>query len=223
MNDFRIFAKNNIPKMLRHQFILLLFILCGLLRGNAQVPQADSLPPASGTFNGYTPLPLHKLHIGIRAGTEFMTTSGYGSGLSTFLSPTLTYPVSRKFQLSGGISVVNTSYYGLKSYYSSSEGNSFSGDITQAMLWVSGQYLLGNRITITGTAYKTFDIMGPKPGSYFYKNNPQGAYLNVGYKISDHMQIEAGFGYSQGSRGYSYGYPGLHGFGSSGFDPFFNR
>jgi hypothetical protein len=223
MNDFRIFAENNFTKMLRNQFTLLLFILFGFLQvSSAQVSPADSLPQSASTW-GYTHLPLHKLHIGIRAGTEFMTTSGYGSGFSTFLSPTLTYPVSTKFQLSGGISIVNTSYYGLKSYYSTSEGNSYSGDITQAMLWVSGQYLLGNRITITGTAYKTFDILGAKPGSYFYKNNPQGAWLNVGYKISDHMQIEAGFGYSQGSRGYSCGYPGIRGFGSSGFDPFFNR
>ena len=210
--------------MLRHHFIVLLFILCGFFQvSSAQVSPADSLPQAASMV-GIEPLPLHKLHIGIRAGTEFMTASGYGSASSTFLSPTLTYPVSRKFQISGGLSIVNTSFFGVKPYYSFSEEKSFTGNITQAMIWVSGRYQLNDRITITGTAYKTFDVLGNTPGnSSFYKTNPQGGYLNIGYKISDHMQIEAGFGYSKGSRGYSYGYPGTGGFGSSGFDPFFNR
>ena len=193
------------------------------VEAKAQLSATDSLPVSSGNAHHYASLPLHQVHVGIQAGTEFMTTSGYGSGMSTFLSPTLTYPVSKKFIISGGISVVNTSLYGFKPYYSFPEGTSYSGNITQATLWVSGQYLLNDRLTITGTAYKTIDILGEKPGnSPFYKNNPQGAYFNVGYKISDNIHIEAGFGYSQGGR-YSYGYPGNRGFGLSNYDPFFNR
>jgi hypothetical protein len=153
-----------------------------------------------------------------------MSTSGYGSGLSTFLSPTLTYPVSKRFIVSGGISFVNTSLYGYKPCFFSSEEKSYTGNITQAMLWVSGQYLLGDRITITGTAYKTIDIFGEKPGnSSFFKNDPQGGYLNVGYKVSNNMHIEAGFGYSRGSNGYSFGNPFNTGFGSSPYDPYFHR
>lgn len=194
------------------------------IEGNAQFPRFDSVPSAAGNAFHYSPLPLHQLHIGIQAGTEFMSTSGYGSGFSTFLSPTLTYPVSKKFVVSGGFSIVNTSLYGFKPWYSFPEEKSFTGNITQAMLWVSGQYLLGDRITITGTAYKTIDIFGEKPGnSSFYNNNPQGGYLNVGYKVSDNLHIEAGFGYSRGSNGYSFGYPYNQGFGSSNFSPFFNR
>ena len=61
-----------------------------------------------------------------------------------------------------------------------------------------GNTFVGDRITITGTAYKTIDIFGEKPGnSSFYKSNPQGGYLNVGYKVSDNLHIEAGFGYSR--------------------------
>jgi hypothetical protein len=203
--------------------LLFLSFVLFFIEGNTQTV-TDSLPPAAGVNPGYIPLPLHKLHVGVQVGTQFSTTSGYGSGFSTFLSPTLTYPVSKKFIISGGISVVNTSLYGYKPWYSFPEGQSYTGNITQAMLWISGQYLLSDRLTITGTAYKTFDIFGEKPGnSSFYRNNPQGAYFNVGYKINDFMHIEAGFGYSQGYHGYSYGYPGLHGFGSPNYDPFFNR
>jgi len=211
--------------MIRRKIVILLVSFSFLfVEGNAQFSRIDTLLLTAGDAHGYTPLPLHKLHVGVQAGTEFMTTSGNGSGFSTFLSPTLTYPVSKKFIVSGGISIVNTSLYGFKPYYSFPEEKSYTGNITQAMLWVSGQYLLNDRVTITGTAYKTIDIFGEKPGfSSFYKTNPQGAYFNVGYKISDNIHIEAGFGYSQGSNGYSFGFPGIRGFGSSDYNPFFNR
>jgi hypothetical protein len=192
------------------------------LWSQAQTPLTDTLP-ASGNTHASTALPLHKLHIGVQAGTEFMSSSGYGSGLSTWVSPTLTYPVSKRFSVSGGIAIVNTSYYGLKPWYSTPETNSFTGNVTSARLWVSGQYFLSDRITISGTAYKTIDILSSNPINNFYKNNPQGAFMKVGYKINDYMQIEAGFGYSQGYNGSSYGSPYNHGFGFSGYDPFFNH
>jgi hypothetical protein len=202
---------------------LLMASLSGVT-GIAQVSPDDSIPASATSVQNPSRRPLHQLHVGVRAGTEFMTSSGYGSGLSTFLSPTLTYPVSKKFEISGGISIVNTSLYGLKPYYSFPEEKSFTGNFTQTMVWVSGRYLLNDRLTITGTAYKTFDVTGGNAlNTSFYKSNPQGAYLNVGYKISDNVHIEAGFGYSQGSHGYSYGCPGAGGFSPSGYDPFFNR
>jgi hypothetical protein len=213
-------------------FLCLSFILL-CAGGNAQSSRIDSLPPATGSSHGYNLLPfgsnllpLHQLHVGVQVGTQFTTTSGYGSGFSTFLSPTLSYRVSNRFSLSGGISVVNTTLYGVKPFYSFAEEKpmpGFSGNITQTTLWVSGQYLLSDRVTLTGTIFKTVDILGQKPGNYpFYNNNPQGGYLNVGYKVSDHMQIQAGFGYTKGSYGSPYN-PYNPVFGSSNVNPFFNR
>jgi hypothetical protein len=209
--------------MINSKFFLIITLVILLAFGiQAQIPVNDTLP-ASGNTHVSNVLPLHKLHIGVQAGTEFMSTSGYGSALSTWVSPTLTYPLSKRFLVSGGIAIVNTSYYGLKPWYSTSETDSFTGNITSARLWVSGQYLLGDRITITGTAYKTIDVLGANPINNFYKNNPQGAFMKVGYKINDYMQIEAGFGYSRGYNGYSYGSPYSHGFGASDYNPFFNH
>jgi hypothetical protein len=220
--------------MIRREVIFIMVLVSFLFtEGNAQSSHIDTLPASSvspsSTVTSYhiVSLPLHKLHVGVQVGTEFMTTSGYGSGLSTFLSPTLTYPVSKRFVLTGGISVVNTTLYGVKPYYSLTGENAapgFSGNITQTTLWVSGQYLLSDRITLTGTAYKTIDVWRDTPKyNPFYKNNPEGAYLNVGYKINDFMHIEAGFGYSKGYYGSSFGNPYDQGFGSSNYNPFFNR
>lgn len=212
--------------MIRLEFVLLLVCTSLIsIKGNAQVSSPDTIPRSATTHTNYL-LPLHQLHVGVQVGTQFTATSGYGSGLSTFLSPTLTYPVSRRFSVSGGISIVNTSLFGVKPLYSFPEGNSFpaySGNFTQTTLWVSGQYLLGNRITLTGTIYKTLDVSGTNFSNYpFYKSNPQGGNLNINYKVSDHFHIEAGIGYSKGSYGYNYN-PYNPVFGTSNNTPFFNR
>jgi len=209
--------------------ILLISFSLFYIDGKAQFSRIDSSISTNPHNYGYGILPLHQLHVGVQVGSQFTTTSGYGSAFSTFLSPTLTYKVSKRFLLSGGISVVNTSLYGVKPFYSyPSEAPipGFSGNITQTTLWVSGQYLLSDRITLTGTAYKTVDALGNNPvNSPYYNNNPQGASLRVGYKINDFMHIEAGFGYSRGFNDYSYGNPYGdpfgQGFGTTNYSPYF--
>ena len=181
--------------MIRLKIAFLLIFYSFLFSGvYAQSQSIDTLPPSassasSASAHSYNVLPLHQLHVGVQVGTQFTATSGYGSGLSTFLSPTLTYPFSNRFRISGGVSVVNTTLYGAKPFYILPNEQSFpgfTGNITQTTLWVSGQYLLGDRITLTGTAYKTIGILGSTQANYpFFKSNPAGAYLNINYKISD--------------------------------------
>lgn len=211
------------------KIVLLLFSLLLLFTESySQVNQNDTLPPsATATANttNNNILPLHQLHVGVQLGSVFATTSGYGSGFSTYLSPTLTYPVSRRFIISGGISVVNTQLYGVKPFYLFAEGSSlpgFTGNLTQTTLWVSGQYLLSDRITLTGTAFKTINLSGQPVNSPFFNSNPQGGYLNIGYKVSNSVHIDAGFGYTKGYSGYYYN-PYNPIFGSSNVNPFFNR
>ena len=204
------------PVMFRLKIIVSFLFLCLVFtEGNAQVTSIDSLP-GSATIPIYHHKPvLHMLDVSIRTGTEFMTTSGYGSGLSTFLSPTLSYPVSRKFSISGGLSVIHTTLYGIKTWSPLPEENSstVSGNLMQATLWFSGQYILNDHLTLTGTLFKTFDLMENIPGySRLYGASPQGGYLNLGYRINDHMHIEAGFGYSRGYNGYNWGYNAFPGY-----------
>jgi hypothetical protein len=212
------------------KIVLLLFSLLLLFtEAYSQINHNDTLPPSATATSNATNnniLPLHQLHVGVQLGSVFATTSGYGSGFSTYLSPILTYPVSRRFSISGGISVTNTQLYGVKPFYPFAEGSSFpgfTGNLTQTTLWVSGQYLLSDRITLTGTLFKTISLSGQQLiNSPFYNNNPQGGYLNIGYKVSNNMHIEAGFGYTKGYNGYYYN-PYNSIFGSSNINPFFNR
>jgi hypothetical protein len=195
--------------LLRKTIFLAVAVLSWASTGFSQVSATDSAAAVRPSpFTRYsTALPLHKLSVGVVAGTQFTATSGYGSGLSTYVSPTLTYPVSKRFLLRGGIGIVNTSLYGVKPFYSTAEQGSYTGNFTQAMIWVSGQYQLNDHLTLTGTAYKSFDVMNDHPSnSSFYRNNPQGALLNVGYKVNDVFQINVEVGYSKGYNPYnSYG------------------
>jgi hypothetical protein len=225
LNTLSLQPKTHLKMIFRKIVFFLICISLFSSAGNAQVSSMDTLPKSATAHTNYV-LPLHQLHVGVQVGTQFSTASGYGSALSTYLSPTLTYRLSKRFSLSGGMSIVNTSLFGVKPLYSLAEGNSvpgYSGNFTQTTLWLSGQYLLGNRITLTGTVYKTLDVSGTNSSNYpFYRSNPQGGNLNIDYRVSDHFHIEAGIGYSKGSYGYNYN-PYNPVFGNSNNMPFFNR
>jgi hypothetical protein len=142
----------------------------------------------------------NKMHVNIMAGTEFWTAPGYGSGMGTEFLVGITQPLSKRFSIGGGIGIINRTPIGAQ--HSSIEyfGNPNS---TNALVYVTGQYLLNQHITVSGTLFKEFSVFDNSPEyQRFQKNMPQGAYMKVRYKINDYMQIEAGFGYSRGINPY---------------------
>jgi len=139
----------------------------------------------------------NKMHVNFTAGTEFWSASGYGSGISTLFTAGITYPVAKRFNLGGGIGVVSTTPTGTHNRSTEFYGNT---NFTNTLIYVTGEYLLSQRMTVSGTLFKEFNIFNNSPGYQGFQKNtsPQGAYMKVSYKINDVMQIEAGFGYSRG-------------------------
>lgn len=182
-------------------------LLTGWLQTQAQNVNLDSIPSASlADPSGKAPV-IRKPHVSVMTGMDFTSSSGYGSGFSTYFFPSVSYPVSSKLQISGGIGIVNTSLNGYRPYFSLENGNTFNGNITNALVYVSGQYMLNDRITVSGTAYKQFTLNSNIPGfSATSGNGPSGMLMNIGYKINDYLHIEAGFGYSKGYSPYFDGY-----------------
>jgi len=173
----------------------------------SQIAGTDTLP--SSAVTPATPKYLssqNKMHVNIMAGTEFWTAPGYGSGIATYLMTGFTYPVGKRFSLGGGIGILNTAPVGVHSTTVEGFGNVNS---TNTLVYVTGQYLLNQRVTISGTVFKEFTAFNNSPEyQRFRKNTPQGAYMKVNYKINDFMQIEAGFGYSRGVNPYYNSYMG---------------
>jgi len=178
---------------------IILFISVPLF---SQTKPADSLAPDSPHF--FQP---RKFDYGLTLGSEFTSISGFGSGLTTYVTPRISYNMSKRFSIGGGFSIIQTNYFGAKPYFQN-EQNAFSnGNFTSAMLFVSGQYLVNDRLTIYGSAFKQFPItQDPLPYNPFNpvsKNGAQGIHFNVGYKIGKNVMIQAGFRYSEGMNPYN--------------------
>ncbi len=148
-----------------------------------------------------------KFDYGVNLGSEFTSVSGFGSGLSTYISPHFTYRVNKRFNIGGGINIVTTNYINARSWYQNEQSAGSNGNYSSASIFVCGQYLVNERLTLSGSAFKLFPITkDPLPYNPFNpvsRNGAQGVNFNVDYKIGEHMHIQAGFRYSQGLNSYN--------------------
>ena len=147
-----------------------------------------------------------KFNYNLTLGSEFSSFSGFGSALNTYVAPRVSYNVNKRLSIGGGISVIQTNYFNVKSYSRDGQPFSTSGNFTSGMIFVNGQYLVNDRLTISGSAYKQFPISkDPLPYNPFNPVSSRGAQgidLNVGYRIGNNMYIQAGFRYSDGQNPY---------------------
>lgn len=200
------------------QIILSAIILIIAVPLFSQTKQADTL--ATDSQHLFQP---RKFDYGLTLGSEFTSISGFGSGLSTYVTPRISYNVSKRFSIGGGLSIIQTNYFGAKSYFQN-EQNSFSnGNYTSAVLFVSGQYLVNDRLTIYGSAFKQFPItQDPLPYNPFNpvsKNGAQGINFNVSYRVGKNVIIQGSFRYSEGMNPYNCNHNYIDPFNSGSFIP----
>ena len=150
-----------------------------------------------------------RVDYGVNLGSEFTAVSGFGSGLTTQVAPHFFYNVSKRFRIGGGISIATTNYFNARSWFPNETTAPANGSFQTGSVFVSGQYLLSDRLTLSGSAYKIFPItkdpLAYNPFNPISRNGAQGVNFNVDYKIGEHMHIQAGFRYSQGVNPYSAG------------------
>ncbi len=164
-----------------------------------------------------------KPDVSFTLGTSF---SSFGPGFNafgTYVMPEITFPVSEKFAIRTSIGYANM-------FYSTpgAEGSLFSqNNIQYGYVSVSGLYRVNEKFTIAGTAFKTFDL-APKrnqvnPRAVDFSN--EGIMLNLDYKISEHVRINAAFSYQKRNPYYYYNNGGFMNtsspFYNSGFGPSF--
>jgi hypothetical protein len=190
--------------------IVIIFICIFSLTGISQTASLDTIPSATNPVSN-SGSNAKKLHVNVTAGTSFWSSSGWGSGFDSYVMTGLSYPLGKRFSIEGGIGMVNSTFTAKKQGLS--EYNWYGNqNQTHTLVYVTGNYLLNEHLTVSGTLYKdfsTFNAASTYPG--YKSENPQGLYMNVKYKVNDFLQIEAGFGYSKGYRlydPYRTGYPG---------------
>jgi len=153
--------------------------------------------------------------VNVSIGTSFSAFSG-GSAFNTWAMPQITMPVSRRWNVAFGMGYSNTNYNGLNQWTGGQNNAQFG------MLYVKGQYLLNEKVTLTGTAYKQW-LLNPVSlnehdgfGRTDFSN--EGLMLDMNYKVTDHFQINVGVEYRRHDGAMMPGmYPGAYQGYSNGF------
>jgi hypothetical protein len=155
-----------------------------------------------------------KFGFSVDFGFGFAAGSNNNSGTYTYVAPYLSYLVTPKFKLDVG-GVISK---GFSSFYYD-QPNTLSSNNTNYFLFARGSYLLTDRITLSGTVYKSFSPYSTISAETTNKKAFDNAGLSLGmnYKISDHMTIGAQVSVSNGNSGNYFIQPQTGYFG--GFTP----
>lgn len=162
-------------------------------------------PPTSSTIISGD----KKMDVSVQLGTSFATNFRKAYAFTTFARPELKYRLGKKFTLRGGISLANSEYRNTL-MYSPYGFSSFSGNITQGMLYVSGDYVISPKVVLSGTAYKEFPIghgaPDEVPGPAY---DGKGLMMNLRISPHENMFIDVGAEFYQGNNPYmgSYYHP----------------
>lgn len=154
----------------------------------------------------------------LQTGASFVSGFGGGSLFNTFVAPSFSQPLGKKFTLSAGAVISNTTYSNLNLINQEGSFGKYSGNMTNFTLYTAGAYQVNDRLTVTGTAFKTINpAFNNRLNPNQLRMDAQGMSFGVGYKVSDNVQIGAEIRYQQGNSNFYYPY------GIPGSSPFMNQ
>ncbi len=146
----------------------------------------------------------------MQAGTGFAGNFKGNSSFSTYVSPALSYNISPRFRLKAGVTVFQNFgdpyYTGYDGYYSPVMNSG-----TTTSIFVQGDYLLSNKLMLSGAFYKDFNAFNSNISDPRLKTpESQGMILNLNYRPTQNFEINASFEYGNGTRSalHSPFYPG---------------
>lgn len=136
----------------------------------------------------------------MQVGTGFAGNFNGNSSFNTYVSPALAYNVSSRFRLKAGVTVFNNFgdpyYSGYDNYYSPVMNSG-----TTTSVFVQGDYLLSNKLMLSGALYKDFNTFNTNTVDPRYKmTETQGMILNLNYRPTSFLEINASMEYGNGNR-----------------------
>lgn len=197
---------------------ILLFVL--LISGISSFGQ--TFPGSYGAFGPVQPLPpalqgssgLQPVRFNLQTGATFSSGYGGGSMFNTFVAPSFSQPLGKKLTLSAGAVIGNTTFTNTPMINGEGEFGPVSGNLTTFTVFTSGAYQVNDRLTVTGSAYKTINpAFNPRMNPESLRMEAQGMSVGVGYRIGDNMHIGAEFRMNQGDGNFYQPYYGIPGTG----------
>ncbi|MEI7983895.1 MAG: hypothetical protein WCI71_19775 [Bacteroidota bacterium] len=177
-------------------------ILIGCFLFIFQILFSQAMYPDSLNRSDFRRFKPHIVDYHLTLGSEFFMVSGFGSGISTYVTPSISYAVNNRLRIGGGISLSATNYFNMLPYSPGESAVGTNGNFTSATIFVNGQYLVNDRLTIFGSAFKQFPVTAdPLPYNPFNpvsKKGAQGINVNMDYRFGRNFHIQAGFRYTEG-------------------------
>lgn len=173
--------------MKRLIYILLLFVALGSI--SAQDMDEVILSDTTVFQNDVKPI-QRKLHTGFNMSSGYMVSSKGQGGPFMSISPYVSYPVTNRFYLNAGISAGFGNIY-LPYYYTGEQSQMLP--MTQMFIYASGNYIVNEKLTISGSAYKRIvDVKNPNGSLHPTTSlDYQGVSVGFNYQITKNISFGA--------------------------------
>lgn len=179
----------------------------------------DEGTPSNDTVPGYFFRPGN-VNVELSMGMSLTTGFRGGSFAGSYVSPFVSYDVSKRFRLKVGAGIFNNfggyaySPYDIYSPYA-------YRPMTFSRVMVGGDYLLNEKVTFSGMVYKDFNpFVGNNQDTDLQLQDGEGFMFNLNYRPAENFEINIGIDYSRGQNPYYYSpfrqpsifspYPGLN-------------
>jgi hypothetical protein len=188
---------------------IIITTLISLFLVNLYSQEKDETPVDSPKVNAKETAP-DKLDYHLSVGTTFITSKGFGSGSASYVTPELTYKFTPRFHLNVGVMVLQSNFLVNRYSLMANEPSVVvkTKPSTNFLAFVSGDYLINDKLMVSGTLVKDLSGSGGNNSAYG-NNNFQSMSVHLDYKLTKNITIGAGMHMSNGN---NYGYP-VSGFG----------
>ena len=171
-------------------------------QGNNVNLQTDTTVKAAENFNPdevKDAILKKRFRVSVEVGATFGSSTYYGSYFGTYVAPHLSYDISPRFTLSGGISLA--SYYGIGNNGLEYSGmNMYPGyGMPMTSVYVEGAYKLTDNLMVYGAVHQQIDLLnvpGQTQNNTNYNFNGTSARMGFKYKVSDNVFIQGEVGIS---------------------------
>jgi hypothetical protein len=141
------------------------------------------------------------VNFNLLTGVSFSTGYGGGSLFSTYLAPSFSQNLGKKFTLSAGAVINNTTFNNTAMWNQDGRLTPYSGNMTTFTLYTSGSYQVNNRLTLSGSAFKTINpAFNARLNPDKLRMDAQGMSFGIGYKVSENVHIGAEIRMQQGGQ-----------------------
>ena len=184
------------------KIMLTLLIFVGI-SVQAQYTGYNYNPYTGGNSQSTVGMSQSPVQFNLQTGASFGTGFAGGSLFNTYVAPSFSKNLGKNWTLSAGAVISNSTF--TNSGHVTQEGSfkPYSGNMTNLTVYASGAYQVNDRLTLSGTAYKTINpAFNARLNPDQLRMEAQGASFGIGYKVGENMHIGAEIHMQQGNGNY---------------------